>query len=144
MANAFSWTYAVGAGFANSTGLQEALGASPHIHIYGGTIPANADAALGGATQLAELVCAATPITSVTQVGQVARATFAAIADDTSADNTGTAAFFRITDAAGTTVKAQGTCGTGSGFDMLLNTTAIQAAADVSITSATIDFPLGP
>lgn len=143
MANAFYLTQAVVAGMLNSTGLAESLGASPKIRIYSGTPPANADAALSSNTQLAELVCASTPISGYTDTGTAARATFGAIASDTSADATGTATFFRILDNAGTTVKGQGTVGT-SASDLILNTTSITSGSTVSITSATIDLPEGP
>src|SRR5688572_2605932 len=121
---AFSITQAVAAGMLNGTGLAEALGASPKIRIYNGTAPANADAALSGNTQLAELVCAATPFSGFSDTGANARATFGAIANDSSADATGTASFFRILDSAGTTVKAQGDVGT-SAANLILNTVAI-------------------
>ena len=142
MANAFFITNAVAQGMLNGTGLAEALGASPKIRIYSGSVPANADAALGGATQLAELVCASTPFSGFSDTGTAARATFGAITSDTSADATGTAAFFRIVDNAGTTTKCQGTVGTSSA-DLILNTVAISAGSTVVISSATIDLPEG-
>lgn len=143
MANAFSLTSVVAQGMLNGTGLAEALGASPKIRIYAGTAPANADASLSSNTQLAELVCASTPISGFSDTGTAARATFGTIASDASADATGTATFFRILDNAGTTVNAQGSVGT-SNSDLVLNTVAITAASTVSITSATIDLPKGP
>lgn len=143
MANAFYITNAVAAGMLNSTGLSEALGASPKIRIYSGTAPANADAALSGNTVLAELTMAATPFSGYTDTGTAARATAGAITADSSADASGTATFFRILDSAGTTAKAQGTVGTATS-DLILNTTAITAGSTVSITSATIDLPEGP
>lgn len=143
MANSFFLTNAVVAGMLNSTGLAESLGASPKLRIYSGTVPSNADAALSGNTQLAELVCAATPISGYSDTGTAARATLGAIAPDTSADATGTATFFRILDSAGTTVKAQGTVGTATS-DLILNTTSITAGSQVSVTAGTIDLPEGP
>lgn len=140
---ALSLTNAVVAGMLNSTGLSEALGASPKIRIYSGTVPANADASLSSNTQLAELTCAATPFSGYSDTGSASRATFGTITPDTSADATGTATFFRILDSAGTTVKAQGTVGT-SGTDLVLNTTSITSGSTVSITSGTIDLPEGP
>ncbi|WP_458317095.1 hypothetical protein [Mycolicibacterium brisbanense] len=131
---------AVAQGMLNGTGLAESLGASPKIRIYAGTMPANADAALSGNTQLAELVCAATPFSGFSDTGTAGRATFGAIASDTSADATGTATFFRILDNAGTTVKLQGDAGT-SGTSLILNTAAFTAGSIVAISSATIDLP---
>lgn len=139
----FYITNAVAQGMLNGTGLAEALGASPKIRLYSGTAPANADAALSGNTQLAELVCASTPFSGFSDTGSAGRATFGAIASDASADATGTATFFRIVDNAGTTVKAQGDAGT-SGTSLILNTAAISAGSTVAISSATIDLPEGP
>lgn len=137
------FTNAVVAGMLNATGFAEALGASPKIRLYSGTKPANADAALSGNTQLAELVCAATPIASYSDTGPAARATLGAIASDTSADATGTATFGRFLDNAGTTVKSQFDVGT-TGTSLILNTTSITAGSTVSITAGTIDLPEGP
>ena len=63
-------------------------------------------------------------------------ATAAAITDDTTADNTGTASFFRLLASGGAAVF-QGLCGT-SGADLNLNTVSIVANATVSVTSLTI------
>ena len=137
---AFSVTATVAQGMLNGTGLAEALGASPKLRIYSGTAPTNADAALSGNTQLAELVCAATPFSGFSTSGSNGRATFGAIATDSSADATGTATFFRILNNAGTTVICQGGAGT-SGLEMTLNTTSITAGSAVSVTSGTVDLP---
>ena len=135
-------TNAVAQGMLNGTGLAEALGASPKLRIYSGTKPSNADAALSGNTQLAELVCASTPFSGFSDTGTAARATFGTIANDTSADATGTATFFRILDSAGTTVKMQGDAGTTS-TALILATAAFSAGSTIAISSATIDFPEG-
>ncbi|AYN57978.1 virion structural protein [Mycobacterium phage Fowlmouth] len=118
------------------------IGASPHICIYAGTVPANADTALSSNTKLAELICAATPFSSFTDTGSAARAVFGTISDDTSADATGTATFWRLIKADGTTVVGQGEVGT-SGKELTLNTTAITAGSVVSITSGYIELPEG-
>lgn len=131
---------AVAQGMLNGTGLAEALGASPKLRIYSGTKPSTADTALSGNTQLAELVCASTPFSGFSDTGANARATFGAIANDTSADATGTATFFRIYDNAGTTVKMQGDAGT-TGTALILATAAFSAGSTIAISSATIDFP---
>lgn len=141
MANAFWLTNATVQGMLNSTGLAEALGASGKLNIYSGTVPGNADASNAG-TLLAELVLAATPFSGFTDATDKARATFGTITSDTSANATGTASFFRLTTSAGAVV-GQGTVGTGSGFDLILNTTAITAGSTVAVTSGTIDLPEG-
>lgn len=138
-----SLTSVVAQGMLNGTGLAEALGASPKIRLYSGTKPANADAALSGNTQLAELVCAATPFSGFSDTGPNARGTLGAIAPDTSADATGTATFGRILDNAGTTVKAQFDAGVAT-ETLVLNTAAFTAGSTVSITGGTFDLPKGP
>ncbi|AEK07480.1 hypothetical protein PBI_ROPE_34 [Mycobacterium phage Rope] len=142
MAKQFFLTQAVVAGMLNSTGLAEALGASPKIRLYSGTVPSNADAALSSNTQLAELTCASSPFASYSDTGSAARAVFGTITADSSADATGTATFFRILNSAGDTVKAQGTVGT-TDADLILNTTSITLGSTVAITSAYIELPEG-
>jgi hypothetical protein len=61
--------------------------------------------------------------------------TFDTITQDSSANATGTATWFRIVDSDGNFV-IDGTVGT-SGADLNLNTTAIVATESVSITSLT-------
>ena len=108
---------------------------SGKLRIYGGSVPANADAALGGATLLAELTMNATSFPSAS--GGVLTAN--AITSDASADATGTATFFRILQSDGTTVIAQGTVtATGGGGDLQLATVSIVAAATVSVSLLTI------
>lgn len=104
-------------------------GASALLKIFSGTQPAT-----GGAetTKLAQLTCNATFAPSAS--GGVL--TLNAITADSSADATGTATWFRIESSGGNHVL-DGTVGT-SGADMNLSTTSIVAAAQVSITSATI------
>lgn len=139
----FSITPTVAEGMLNSTGLAEALSTSPTVRIYSGTAPANAAAALSSNTELATLACAATPLSGFTDTGSAGRATFGAIANETSAEATGTATFFRVLKSDGTTVICQGSVGTSSA-DLILNTTSITLGSTVSITSATIDLPYGP
>lgn len=110
-----------------------AIGSSAKIRIYSGTPPADVNTALSGNTLLAELTCSAT----VAPAAASATLTFNAITQDSSADNTGTATFFRILDSAGTTAHVQGTVGAGSG-DLSLNTTSIVSGAVVSISSCVI------
>lgn len=143
MAKNFQLASTVAQGMLNGTGLAESLGASPKIRIYSGTAPATPDTALSGNTQLAELVCAATPFSGFSDTGTAARGTLGAVAPDSSADASGTATFWRWYDNAGTTCKAQGTVGT-TDADLILNTVSITAASTVSITSGTVDLPKGP
>src|SRR5436305_9480661 len=107
-----SITQAAASGMLNNTGLAAYTGASPLIIVYAGTAPASARAALSGNTVLATLTCAATPFSSFTDDGSANEvATFAAIANAVAAA-TGTAVFWRLVKADGTTVVMEGTCGT--------------------------------
>jgi hypothetical protein len=107
-----------------------------YIRIYDGTIPTNADTAVGAQVLLAELRWNAAAFPSATN-GVI---TAAAITADASANATGTAAWFRSLKSDGTTVLCDGTVST-SGADMNLNTTSITSGANVSISSATFTMP---
>jgi len=108
------------------------IGASGLLRIYSGSVPANADTALGAQVLLAELPCSATFAAGASGGTLTANA----ITTDASADATGTAAFFRITTSGGT-AKVQGSVGAGSG-DLSLNTVSIVAGAAVSVSSLVI------
>lgn len=105
-------------------------GAGPAtIRIYDGTRPATG----GTATNLlAELTCT-DPAAPAASGGVL---TFSAITQDSSANATGTATWFRMVDSAGTFVL-DGNVGT-SGSDLNLTSTSIVATEAVSISSATI------
>ena len=105
------------------------------LRIYSGSVPANADAALGGATQLVELTLGATAFGAAS--GGVLTAN--AITGGT-AGATGTASFFRILDSAGSTVLAQGAVGT-SGAELTLPTTSITSGVTVTCSSLTLTIP---
>jgi hypothetical protein len=145
MANNPYVTSAVAVAIATAYLAQQDAGTAAVIEIYSGTAPLDADATITG-TLLASLTCAinsGTVAASASPSPGVGRLTFAAIASDNSADATGTATHFRIKTQTGGTVVFQGTVGTVSAFDLLLNTASITAGSIVSITSATLDFPEG-
>jgi hypothetical protein len=108
-------------------------GASAKLRIYSGTQPATGGTAT---TQLAELTCNATFAPAAS--GGVL--TLNAITQDSSADATGTATWFRIVKSDGTTFVLDGTVGT-SGADLNLNSTSIVVGGTVSISSFTITAP---
>ena len=108
------------------------VGGTGSLRIYSGTAPADANAALSGNTLLAQLTFSATAFGSASS----GVATAATITQDSSADATGTATFFRALAGNGTTVVFQGEVGT-SGADLNLNSTAIQSGAAVSVSSLT-------
>jgi len=105
------------------------------LRIYDATggKPANANASIGSCVKLAELVCGS-PLAPAASGGVL---TLNAIANDASADASGTAAFFRIYKADGTTVICQGDCGT-SGSDLNLNTLSFTVGGPVADSSFTI------
>lgn len=101
------------------------------IKIYSGTRPAT-----GGTvtTVLAELTM------SVTSFPAAAAGTMSAnsITGDASANSTGTATWFRVTDSNGAFVMDGDVGATGSGADMELNTVSVESGVAVDITSFTI------
>ena len=105
-------------------------GASAKLKIYSGTQPATGGTAT---TLLSTMICNATfaPAASGNTL------TLNAIAADTAAAATGTATWARLFKSDGTTIVLDCTVGT-SGADINLNTTAIVANAQVSVTSAVI------
>ena len=106
-----------------------AVGTGGLIRIYDGTRPATGGAAT---TLLAELTVAG----AFAPAAAAGVLTVNAVTQDSSANATGTATWFRVTTSAGTFV-IDGNVST-SGSDMNLNTTSIVATGPVSITSFTI------
>lgn len=107
-----------------------AAGGSALLRIYDGTRPATGGSAT---TLLAELTCNATFAPSAAS-GVL---TLNSITQDSSANASGTATWFRIVKSDGTTFVMDGNVGT-SGSDLNLTTTTIVATQPVSVTSFTI------
>lgn len=105
------------------------------IKIYSGTIPTDADTALGAQVLLATLTFS-DPAFGAASNGV---ATASAITSDTSADATNTATWARIATSAGTTVMDV-TVGT-SGEDINFNTVSFVTGATVAITALTVTVP---
>lgn len=104
------------------------------LRIYDGSQPANADVAISTQVLLAELTMNATAFLVAAGV-----ATANAVTQDASANNTGTASWFRLVKSDGTTVLMDGSVGT-SGADCNLDSVSITAAVPVSITAFTLTF----
>lgn len=100
------------------------------LRIYDGTRPATGGTAT---TLLAELTCG-TPFAAGASSGVL---TLGSITQDASANATGTATWFRIVKADGTTHVLDGNVGT-SGSDLNLTTTSIVSTQPVSVTSFVI------
>ena len=120
------------------------------INIYAGTIPADCEATLGAATLLGTCpMTSGTPFGAAANQNPNARITAATITDDSSADTTGTAAFFRVyscntsqTDANKLNCHIQGSAGvSGDTPDMTLDDKNIVVGGTISITAYTIDMP---
>jgi len=113
------------------TSLIDAGAGAGLLEIYDGAQPAK-----GGAitTLLAQLVFSATSFAAAASGVSTANA----ITDDSSANATGTATWFRVTDSTGAFVM-DGTIGlTGSGKDLELSNTSVVATVPVAVTSFVI------
>lgn len=109
------------------------------IKVYAGSVPADADASIGAATLLATLTFGDPSHGAATDAAPGGLITANAITNDSSADATGTAAFYRITDS-DDNVVSQGLVGT-SGANINFNTVSFVAGAVISITSLTHKMP---
>lgn len=105
-------------------------GGSALLRIYDGSRPATGGTAT---TLLAELTCNAT----FAPAASGGALTLNAITQDSSANATGTATWFRIVKSDGTTHVLDGNVGT-SGSDLNLTTTSITAGQPVQVTSFVI------
>lgn len=106
-----------------------AIGSSGFLDIYDGARPASGGTAT---TKLAHLALSSTAAPGASS----GALTFSAITQDSSADATGTATWFRVTKSDGTFV-IDGNVGT-SGSDLNLTTTSIVITQPVSVTSFVI------
>ena len=109
-----------------------------YLRIYDGTQPATADTAGGAQVLLAELRFNATAF-GAASAGVI---TANAITQDSAANATGTATWYRCLKSDGTSAIADGSVGT-AGADCNLNSTAIQQNAAVSVTSFTLTVSKG-
>lgn len=115
------------------------------LKIYAGSQPTDANTAIGAQTLLATLTLSATAFGSSAASGTTpnrkATATANTITGDTSADNTGTATWFRILKSNGTSVVMDGSVGTGTSGDLNLANTSLTAGEDIEVTSFTLSQP---
>ena len=103
-----------------------------YLRIYDGTRAANADTAVGSQVLLAELRLNATAF-GATVAGVM---TAAAITQDSAANASGNATWYRVLKSDGTTALWDGEVGV-SGCDLNLNAIAISINAVVSVTALT-------
>lgn len=105
---------------------------SGYLRIYDSTQPTDADTALGAQVLLAQCTLNATAFASAATGSKAANA----ISDDTSADAGGTATWGTITTSGGTRYM-DFSVGT-SGANLNLNSVAISAGANVSVSAFTV------
>lgn len=113
--------------------IEAAIGSAPLLRIYDltGGAPANCAAAIT-ATLLAEMTLPSDWKSNAASGAKALLGTW----QDLTANNGGTADFYRIYDSTGTTCHEQGTVTlTGGGGDMTLDNTNIAAGQKVSVTS---------
>lgn len=110
--------------------------AAGYIQIYTGTQPATPNTAATG-TLLGTLTLS-DPAFGAAASGT---ATAAAITDDTSADASGTAGWFRALDSNANPVIDGSITGIGGGGDMEMDDTNIVAGGVISVTSWTVTMP---
>lgn len=115
-----------------------------YINIYSGTKPASPETAITDQDLLATLTMSDPAFGAATDANPGAKATAAAISDDTAADADGTAAWFRVFDSDDTplwdgTIGSSGTAGVD--YDMIMASTSIVAGATVEITSLVVTMP---
>jgi hypothetical protein len=109
------------------------VGGAGSLKIYQGTRPDKVDSALAGETLLSEHTLSLPAFGAAADASPNATATAGAIGTDNSANNTGTAQFFRAFNGSGTAV-IDGNVGTSSA-DLILDSVSITAGQQVSISS---------
>jgi hypothetical protein len=108
------------------------------IKIYSGTVPADVDTAITDQTLLATLNLSNTAFGAAADDTGSAKATAASVTS-AAAGASGTASFFRATNAAGTAV-IQGTVGT-TAADLILDSVVISSGATVAVSAWTFSVP---
>lgn len=113
---------------------ETAAGTAVLFRIYDGSMPATCATAATG-TKLMEATLPSDWMANASGGSKAKSGTW----EDTAADATGTAGYFRIYDSTGTTCHMQGTCsGTGGGGDLTIDNPALVAGQDVIVTGFTI------
>ncbi len=126
--------YSVAVRNAQLDAFESTTGASAILRILSGTVPATCATAQSG-TLLASLSLPSDWMAAAASGSKALAGTW----QDTSADATGTAGYFRILDSTGTTCHAQGTItATGGGGDLTLDNTSIASGQTVTVTSFTL------
>lgn len=126
--------YSVAVRNAKLDAVETSIGASAVLKIRTGTVPATCATADAG-TVLATCTLPSDWMAAASSGTKAKSGTW----EDTSADNTGTAAHFRIYASDGTTCGAQGTVTvTGGGGDMTVDSVSFTAGQAFSVTGFTL------
>lgn len=116
--------------------IETTIGTSPVLKVRSGSAPANCAAADSG-TVGATITCPSDWAAAASGGSKALSGTWS----DSSADNSITAAHFRLYDSGGSTCHIQGTVtATGGGGDMTFASTSITAGQTVTISTFTISI----
>lgn len=131
---AFALQLSVSVRNARLDAIETQIGTAPILTIRTGAAPADCATANSG-TALATLTLPSDWLAAASAGAKAKSGTW----QDTSADNTGTAAHFRIHESTATTCHLQGTVtATGGGGDMTVDSTSFTAGQSFTITSFTL------
>lgn len=126
--------YSVAVRNARLDAVESTTGVSAILTIRTGAVPANCAAANSG-TVLATVTLPSDWMAAASSGTKAKSGTW----EDTAADNTGTAAHFRIHDSTGTTCHLQGTVtATGGGGDMTVDNVSFAAGQDFIVSTFTL------
>ena len=114
--------------------IESTIGTAPLLRIYSGSMPADCATAASG-TLLAEMTLPSDWLAAAGSGQKAKSGTW----QDSSANATGTAGYFRIFESTGTTCHLQGTVtATGGGGDLTLDNTSIATAQSVTVSTFTL------
>jgi hypothetical protein len=117
--------------------IEATVGAAPLLRIYSGSAPASPATAASG-TLLAEATLPSDWMAAASGGTKSKSGTW----EDTSANATGIAGYYRILDSTGTTTHLQGTVtATGGGGDMTVDNTNFAAGQDFVVNTYTLTAP---
>lgn len=133
-----SISYSVTVKNARLDAIETTISTAPQLRLYNGTAPANADAALGSNTLLAQGSLPSDWM-SAASGGVKSKAGTWSLTGQSGAGSGTAATFFRIYDSAGTTCHMQGTAtAVGGGGDMTLDNNSIANAQAVTVNTFSI------
>lgn len=114
--------------------IESTIGTSAVLKVWSGSVPATCATADSG-TQLASPSLPSDWMANASSGAKAKSGTW----EDTSADATGTAGYFRIYESTGATCHIQGTVtATGGGGDMTVDNTSFASGQDFTVTSFTL------